>query len=111
MSTFTIRNKKKINKNLVSLAIFAAIIVVFLIAINYTSSTTLGHQEDALREAIERDVIMCYAQNGYYPPSLDYIKEHYGLMYDADTFLVSYTPVADNIYPAYQVMRRGGSSQ
>lgn len=110
MSTFTIHRKKKVNRNLVSIIIFAVIIVAFLFAINYTSASTLNHQEDALNQAIERDITMCYAQNGYYPPSLSYIKEHYGLIYDEKTFLVNYQPVADNIRPNYIVLRLGGNA-
>lgn len=110
MSTFTIRKKKKISRNLVSVVIFVVIIAAFLFAINYTSQATLDHQEDSLNQALERDIVMCYAQNGYYPPSLDYIKEHYGLIYDEKTFLVNYQPVADNIRPNYIVIRLGGGS-
>lgn len=110
MSTFTIRKKKKVNRTLVSIIIFALMIAAFLFAINYTSQATLNHQEEALNEALERDIVMCYAQNGYYPPSLDYIKEHYGLIYDDALFLVNYQPVADNIRPNYIVIRLGGDS-
>lgn len=110
MSTFTIQKKKKINKTLVSIVFFAIIVIAFLFAINYTSNATLDHQEEALNQALERDIVMCYAQNGYYPPSLDYIREHYGLIYDDNTFLVNYQPVADNIRPNYIVIRLGGDS-
>ena len=111
MSTFTIKHKKKLNRSAISIVIFLGVIIVFVLAVNYTSDASLSHQEEALNNAIERDIMMCYAQKGYYPPSLDYIKEHYGLTYDSDTFFVSYQPVADNIYPAYSVIRHGGAHE
>lgn len=110
MSTFTIKKKRKLNKSFVSISAFVIMIIVFLFAINYTSQNALSRQEEALSDALERDIIMCYAQNGYYPPSLDYIKEHYGLIYDTDYFLVNYQPVAENICPNFSVIRIGGDS-
>ena len=110
MSTFTIQHKKKINRSYINIFVFVLMIVAFLIAINYTSSSSLKHQEEALNDAIERDIAICYAQNGYYPPSLAYIKEHYGLIYDESYFLVDYRPVADNICPSFSVIKLGGGS-
>jgi len=111
MSTFTIKHKRHLNKSIISLVIFAIIILIFVVAVNYTSSSSLAHQEEALNRAIERDIVMCYAQNGFYPPSLDYIVEHYGLLYDDDMFFVSYNPVADNIYPSFTIIRLGGAHE
>lgn len=111
MSTFTINRLRKINKSLVSIIVFALIIAAFLLAVNYTSAASLTHQEDALTRALERDIIMCYAKNGFYPPSLDYIIDHYGLLYDDELFFVSYTPIADNIHPSVTIIRQGGQHE
>ncbi len=72
-------------------------------------TSTKDRQEQALRSAMERDIVHCYALEGFYPPSLDYIVEHYGLSYDEDIFLVDYQPIGDNIYPDYTIMLKGVS--
>lgn len=110
MSTFTIHNKKKLNSTHFNIILFAGILILFMYAIRFTAGNTLDRQEEALNRAMERDIVQCYAQNGYYPPSLDYIKEHYGLMYDDNTFFVDYTPIGGNIYPGYKVVRINGKS-
>ncbi len=110
MSTFTIHNKKKLNSTHINIIVFGLIIVVFMYAIRFTAGNTLDRQEEALNRAMERDIVQCYAENGYYPPSLEYIKNHYGLLYDEDTFFVDYTPVGGNIYPSYRVVRLGAKS-
>ncbi|MBR5360498.1 MAG: hypothetical protein IK123_06380 [Lachnospiraceae bacterium] len=110
MSTFTIHNKKKLNSTHFNIILFALILIVFMYAIRFTAGNTLERQEDALNRAMQRDIVQCYAENGYYPPSLDYIKEHYGLMYDDETFFVDYTPIGGNIYPGYRVVRLNGST-
>lgn len=110
MSTFTIHNKRKLNSTHLNIILFAIILIVFMYAIRFTAGNTLNRQEEALNRAMQRDIVQCYAENGYYPPSLDYIKEHYGLIYDEGTFFVDYTPVGGNIYPSYKVMRHSGTS-
>lgn len=110
MSTFTIHNKKKLNSTHFNIILFALILIVFMYAIRFTAGNTLERQEEALNRAMERDIVQCYAENGYYPPSLEYIKEHYGLLYDDETFFVDYTPIGGNIYPGFRVVRLKGTA-
>ena len=46
----------------------------------------------------------CYALEGFFPPDLQYMEEHYGLSYDKSQFFVDYQPVAANIRPDYFVL-------
>ncbi|MBF1030306.1 MAG: hypothetical protein HXK91_08980, partial [Lachnospiraceae bacterium] len=41
-----------------------------------------------------------------YPPSLDYLKERYGLTYDESFFYVDYQPLASNLYPDVTVLEK-----
>lgn len=110
MSQFTIKKRRKLNNSYTGVLVFIAIVVLFFLAIGYTSDTALTRQEEALNNALERGIVHCYAQNGYYPPSLDYIKEEYGLQYDEEHFFVDYQPTASNMHPSYIVKRKGGKS-
>ena len=110
MSTFTIHTKRKLNSTHLNIILFAIILLVFMFAIRFTAGNTMERQEEALNRAMERDIVQCYAENGYYPPSLDYIKEHYGLLYDEKSFFVDYTPIGGNMYPGYKVVRRDGTT-
>ena len=66
----------------------------------------LSIQQESLEKAIARDIVQCYAIEGQYPPTLQYMEEHYGLTYDKDTFFVDYQPIAANLYPDYTVILR-----
>ena len=55
---------------------------------------------------MERNIVHCYALEGFYPPSLEYMEEHYGLTYDKTLFIVNYQPIGTNIYPDYTVIRK-----
>lgn len=86
---------------------FVAMILIFLIGISYTEKSSVERQEAALQSAMERNIVHCYALEGFYPPSLSYIKEHYGLTYDKELFIVDYQPIGSNIYPDFTIIYRG----
>ncbi len=90
---------------------FVALLVLFLFGITSVNKTTIEKQQESLQTAIERDVLHCYAVEGCYPPSLDYIKEHYGLVYDEETFFVDYKPVGSNIMPDITILRMGEGAE
>lgn len=81
------------------------IIVIFYIGVSQISQSTAKKQEQSLYTAIERDIVQCYSIEGIYPPSLEYLEEHYALVYDKDIFFVDYRPVASNIYPDVTILR------
>lgn len=79
-------------------------LILFWIGVNYVSSSTVVRQQESLQNALNRDIIHCYAVEGFYPPSLDYMKEHYGLTYDEDLFTVDYQPVGTNMSPYVTIL-------
>ena len=48
--------------------------------------------------------LTCYAVEGAYPDSLDYLRDHYGLAYDQDRYYVSYDAFASNLVPEIHVV-------
>lgn len=70
------------------------------------SAGTGEQQKASLEEALHRDIVMCYAQEGRYPQSLDYLKEHYGLIYDEDKYMISYEVLGSNLMPDVRVMEK-----
>ena len=90
----------------ISVAIFVLIAVCFFFAVEYAGKSTIEKQQESLEKAISRDIVQCYAIEGQYPPTLEYMEEHYGLTYDKDTFFVDYQPIAANLYPDYTVILR-----
>ena len=87
-----------------SVFFFLIIIIAFMFGISFISSTSSRDQKQVLTDAINKDIIHCYAIEGYYPPSLSYIEDHYGLTYDKDRYLVDYVPVGDNIMPSVTIV-------
>ena len=75
-----------------------------MLGISFISSTSSKDQKQVLTDAVNKDIIHCYAIEGYYPPSLAYIEDHYGLTYDKDRYFVDYVPVGDNIMPSVTIV-------
>jgi len=95
-----------IKKIRISYIVFIALLVFFYIGVNNISSSTVDKQEESLRNALQKDLVHCYAVEGFYPPSLEYICEHYGLSYNTDLFYVDYQPIGSNIMPSVSIIRK-----
>ena len=80
------------------------ILILFLGGIQSVSDTTAAKQQESLETALSRSIAQCYAVEGMYPPSLNYIKEHYGLTYDENKFMIDYRSVGDNLMPEVIVL-------
>ena len=46
----------------------------------------------------------CYAAEGVYPPTLDYLEQHYGIQVDETRYMVSYDIFASNLMPEITVL-------
>ena len=89
-----------------SVIIFLLIAFLFVMAVEYSGRSSIEKQQESLESAIARDIVQCYSLEGMYPPSLEYMEQHYGLTYDKNTFFVDYQPIAANLYPDYTVILR-----
>ncbi len=85
-----------------------AILLVVLFAVIYGSgrlaASDTAHKRELLESAVLRLSVECYALEGSYPPNLEYLKEHYGLTYDEETFYVDYHPVGSNLAPDITIL-------
>lgn len=108
MNRFLNKNDKSplsfLSRIRISYLLFPLLIVLFLYGLSTISESTLSRQQESLETALNRDIIHCYAVEGFYPPSLSYIEEHYGLVYDKDLFFVDYQPVGSNLRPDVTIL-------
>jgi len=101
---------KYISNKLVFL-VFLALFIVFLYGISTLNSTTKEKQLESLETAVNRSIVQCYAVEGTYPPSLDYLETHYGLIYDKDEFFVDYISIGANLMPDVVVLEKNNMNQ
>ena len=89
---------------LLNVGITAAMLALVFFLSGRMQSQEQKEEQASLDQAMRRCITSCYALEGFYPPSLSYMKEHYGLHYDEDLFFVDYRPVASNIRPSYFII-------
>lgn len=74
----------------------------------------LAHLEDGrqtegkaqLEKVLHRTAVSCYAAEGFYPPDVGYMQEHYGLQFDEKSYVVHYELTASNWMPEITVLER-----
>lgn len=96
-------------KGRIYLIFFAVVMVIFIWAVAEFGQANVDKQKESLENALDRAIVQCYALEGTYPPSLDYIKEHYGLTYNEDLFYVTYESIGSNLRPDVTIIVRGDS--
>lgn len=94
---------------IIPLVIFSAMIVWFLLAMKSTASSTQKRELEALKTTVENGITMCYAVEGVYPESIEYLCENYGLIYDKSKYIVYYDSFASNIRPSVTILERQGA--
>lgn len=89
----------------VSLLICFFVVLLVILAAIRIGQDTASRQTESLTTALQKDITNCYALEGFYPPDLQYMKDHYGLVYDESAYIVDYQPVASNIRPTFTVIQ------
>ncbi len=84
---------------LISLAVFACVIVFFVSGVILFSKKADAKGAETLRDAIRRASVQCYAIEGRYPPSVEYLEENYGIQIDRNRYDVFYSGFASNFMP------------
>ncbi len=91
-----------------SVLFFVVVMCLFLAGISFLSSSDARDDKQILSDALQRDIVHCYAVEGFYPPTLSYIEQHYGLTYNHSDYLVDYEYVGENVMPNVMIIERGG---
>lgn len=99
------RNIPAVVGYLPTILVFALIAVIFVIAVSDMGSSSEAEAAAITEKNIRRAVISCYAQEGSYPESIDYLVENYGL-YISDEYFVQYDLIGSNIMPEIFVTRK-----
>lgn len=61
-----------------------------------------GRQQ--LEETLRLSAMACYASEGVYPPTVDYLQQHYGVQIDEERYAVFYEIFAENLMPTITVV-------
>lgn len=88
------------------LLLFAAVLLLFSLAVTRLETGRAAEGKEQLETVIRRTAVSCYAAEGFYPPSVDYMRTHWGLQYDEDRYVVRYEIFAANLMPEITVLEK-----
>ena len=100
---------KKEKKNLLGYlpALILVLAIVGLVHVsNATSASNSAGEKEILERALNRSITQCYALEGSYPPSLDYLTDNYGLTYDEEAYYIDYQYIGSNLRPDVTIIER-----
>ena len=89
-------------------------IIIFLFALLWIFSAANHVRRDSgaegcrqLELALRRAAVACYASEGIYPPTPEYLVRHYGVQIE-DEYIVHYEVFASNLMPEITVLEKDG---
>lgn len=86
------------------LIILAFVLALLVPGFYSVAGRTDGRQAQVLEDALRRASIQCYAIEGRYPPSVQYLEDHYGIVVDHERYAVFYDGFASNLMPDITVI-------
>lgn len=104
METGRVR-KNRYGQLLLAVAVFLLFFAVFLAGVQSVSAVSEEKEMENIENAVVQSAVFCYGTEGAYPESLAYLREHYGLQYDEDKYIVDYEIVGKNIRPQVRVFQ------
>lgn len=92
--------------NLAAIILFAVILAAVLYGLGGARDTLDSEGLRLAELSVRRAAVTCYAIEGRYPESYEYIKENYGVGVDDSKYIVHYEIFASNIMPEVTVTAR-----
>ena len=90
-------------KDIAAGVVFVALIAAFVLLVNSLTATSGSQETELVYDAVKNAALTCYAVEGAYPQSVEYLRANYGLAYDQDRYMVSYDASMGNMVPVIYV--------
>ena len=97
------KKKKKLLPAVLLAAALATAVLLYIVSSHVSVRDISEESAAAVRDAIRRGALQCYAVEGIYPPTLEYLEDNYGLQVNTRNFYIRYDIFASNIAPEIAV--------
>lgn len=89
-----------------SILLVLAVIAFFVACVTRLETGRQAQGKQQLEEAVRRTVVTCYSVDGFYPPNVQYMQDHYALQYDEKKYTIRYEVFASNLMPDITVLEK-----
>lgn len=106
MNRFCSKSRKThiLRRILSAAAVLSISMALFLYGISSVSESADKSYAESLQQALTRSAVHCYAVEGKYPESLNYLCDHYGITWDPHKYTVDYEIIGSNLMPSITVI-------
>ena len=91
-------------KEIAIVLVMALLLVGVWLLVSRVESANDGAETQFVHDAVHNAALTCYAVEGAYPESLEYMRENYGLAYDDSRYYVTYDAFSSNLVPDIRVI-------
>lgn len=84
----------------------AAAVAIVAVSITDSNNNRKSENLNIVESGVRRAATECYAVEGFYPDSLQYLIDNYNLHIDESECIVHYSPVSSNIMPDIRVIAK-----
>lgn len=93
--------KRRVNGNILKVIVMFAALAAAVFCL-YKAAGRMGSNQEAeslkqLDTSIRKAMMTCYATEGVYPPTIQYLKDNYGVQVDETRFVVFYEVFWENM--------------
>lgn len=93
------KNRLGLLSQLTTLPFVAIALFLLIKGISGYGATNDAISKSNVQDIVRTYAIQCYASEGSYPPDIQYLVDHYGLILDEERFIYEYDIFASNIMP------------
>ncbi len=98
--------KKNIRISIFAVSLVLSLLIGFFTALGNLKQGYASEGRQQLEDALRRAAVACYAAEGIYPPTLDYLVQHYGVQINEERYTVFYEVFAENLMPEITVLEK-----
>ena len=93
------KNRLSLLSQLTTLPFIAIALFLLIRSVSGYGATNNALSKANVQDIVETYAIQCYASEGSYPPDIQYLVDHYGLILDEERFIYDYDIFASNVKP------------
>lgn len=95
-----------IKNYLFTIILSVAIAVMMVVGFRETAEKRRIQSIQTASDSLMRAIVTCYAIEGCYPESYDYIKENYEICINENKLIVFYSALGSNIMPSFRIIEK-----
>jgi len=86
--------------------LFLAVVTAVTVGVSRAERAASAEALRTAEQAVRRAAVSCYAVEGAYPASYEYLRDEYGVRVNEDKYIVEYSIFASNIMPDITILEK-----